>query len=497
MSVLSGLQPEGVFKYFEEICAIPHGSRDTKKISDYLAKFATDRGLRHIQDVGGNVIIFKDASTGYENSAPVILQGHMDMVCEKDEDCDIDFSKDGLRLRLDGNIISAEGTTLGGDDGIALAYCLAILDSPKDEIPHPPLEVVFTVDEEIGMFGAADIDCSMLKGRTFLNIDSEEEGKLLVSCAGGVCAVCHIPLTYADTEERESMQDGRIMKIRVNGISGGHSGVEIHKEGANSNKVMGRILYSLSKDFDFRLLEVNGGLKDNAIPRDATALIYIGSKDIVSVSERLKAIGKILASEYRSTDKDINITWEETDADSQESILKKDVTDKVITALVNLPNGIQKLSKDIEGLVQTSLNLGVAKTIKDENGNQEFMCTFSVRSSVSTEKEEVVDKITCLMNAIGGTVTTSGDYPAWEYKEDSKLRNIMIDAYEDMYGVKPEIQAIHAGLECGLFAGKLPGLDCVSYGPQMDDIHTTQERLHVDSAIRTWEFTLEVLKRLK
>ena len=485
MSVLGGLEPREVFKYFEEICGIPHGSGDTKRISDYLANFAKERGLRYIQDESNNIIIFKPGTEGYENSAPVIIQGHMDMVCEKDNDCDIDFSKDGLRLGVKDGYVYAEGTTLGGDDGIAVAYALAILDSKDGAIPHPPLEVVITVDEEIGLLGAGALDCSPLKGKIFLNIDSEDEGTILVSCAGGVTAECTLPVSY----EEES---GYVTyKITATGISGGHSGVEINKQGANSNMVMGRILAGIDKLCDMRIITVDGGLKDNAIPRETIATIGIPSyADIESVKAYVDEMGEILKSEYRTTDADIKLIIEKG-ADTSR-IMSKESTEKTICALRSLPNGVLRMHSDIEGLVQTSLNLGIVKTI----GNAVEL-HFSVRSSVGSEKDELTDRINTLISVLGGTMELKGDYPAWEYNPNSKLRDIMVKTHVKLFNVTPKIEAIHAGLECGIFAGKIEGLDCVSYGPNMDDIHTSSEKLYIDSTARYWEYTKAILKALK
>ena len=489
MAVLDNIEPKKVFKYFEEICGIPHGSSDTKRISDYLVNFANTRNLKVIQDNMNNVIIFKPGTAGYENSAPVMIQGHMDMVCEKDKDCDIDFSKDGLRLRVDGNVISADGTTLGGDDGIALAFALAILDSDENEIPHPPLEVIFTVDEEIGMFGATGLDCYVLSSKIMLNLDSEDEGKLLVSCAGGVTSTCYVPVEYSDFRADDTYY---AKKITVTGISGGHSGVEIDKQGANANKVLGRVLYSLKQDMDFCLIELNGGLKENAIPRESYAVItYKDSNETDILNNKLQNLGAVLKNEYGKTDADIQIVISDTE-ESYDNHMSKASTDKVIAALVSLPNGIQRMSSDIEGLVQTSLSLGIMKTAGDE-----VSFCYSVRSSVESEKEELEARLKCLMEALGGRYTAGGSYPAWEYRRDSKLRDLMVDVYKDMFKEEPEIQAIHAGVECGIFAGKVSDLDCVSYGPQMDDIHTSSERLYIDSVVRTWNYTLEILKRLK
>ena len=484
MGILSNLEPAPVFQYFEEICGIPHGSSNTKAISDYCVDFAKKHNLRYIQDDTNNVIIFKDGTAGYENSAPVMLQGHLDMVCEKDADCDIDFTTEGLRLQLENNIISAKGTTLGGDDGIAVAYALAILAS--DDIPHPPLEAVFTVDEEIGMFGAAALDCSPLKSRVMLNMDSEEEGYLLVSCAGGICAAGHLPLICEETS-------GIVATLTISGLIGGHSGVEIDKGRANACMLLGRTLYELQKDFDFKLLSVQGGLKDNAIPREASAkLLMKESTDVEKLSDTTDRLGIIYAKEYARTDASVQLQLHTETGSESVRAMTGETTAKVITALVNLPNGIQRMSHDIDGLVQTSLNLGILSTAESE-----VIFSFAVRSSVETEKAELVNRICCLMEALGGTVTCTGSYPAWEYRKDSPLRELMVQIFEEQYGKKPVIQALHAGVECGLFSGNLPGLDCVSYGPDMKDIHTPKECMDVESVKRVWNYTLEILKRLK
>lgn len=483
MGILSNLEPKPVFHYFEEICKIPHGSKNTRQISDYCVNFAKERGLNYIQDDANNVIIFKPGTEGYEDSAPVMLQGHLDMVCEKEKNCSIDMGKEGLQLQLQDGIVSAKGTTLGGDDGIAVAYALAILDAT--DIPHPPLEIIFTVDEEIGMLGASALDCTPLSSRTMLNLDSEEEGYLLVSCAGGVTTVGHLPLTRFPAM-------GKKATLTMTGLLGGHSGVEIDKGRANACKLLGRTLYTLEKEFSFLLCSVEGGLKDNAIPREATASLLIGSDvDEGDLVKRIEEIQQIYQREYQLTDPSIQCTLTFSDTEKVNT-MTPDTGRKVIASLMNLPNGIQRMSYDIDGLVQTSLNLGILKT-----SDTEVSYSFAVRSSVETEKDAVVQQIRCLTETLGGTVETSGTYPAWEYRQDSPLRDLMIDIYEEQYGKKPVIQALHAGLECGLFSGKLPGLDCVSFGPDMKDIHTPKETLDAASVLRTWNYVLEILKRLK
>ncbi len=483
MGILSNLKPEPVFRYFEEICQIPHGSGNTKEISDYCVRFAKEHGLRHIQDSANNIIIFKPGTTGYENSAPVILQGHLDMVCEKEFDCDIDMDREGLQLEVQGDMISARGTTLGGDDGIAVAYALAILDA--DDIPHPPLEAVFTVDEEIGMLGAAALDCTPLKSRIMLNLDSEDEGYLLVGCAGGISVKGSIPTTRFSAS-------GKKATLRISGLLGGHSGIEIDKSRANACKLLGRTLYALQKEVSFLLCSLQGGLKDNAIPRDATATLLLdGDADESKIAECINKIQQKYQNEYRKSDPGVTcaITFSES---GTANAMTPDISKNVIAALVNFPNGVQRMSLDIEGLVQTSLNLGIMKTSEEE-----FTCSFSLRSSVESEKHALVEQIECLMESLGGSLKTMGEYPAWEYRPDSPLRDLMVEVFEDQYGRKPVIQAIHAGVECGLFAGNLPGLDCVSFGPDMKGIHTPKEVLDAASVLRTWEYTLEVLKRLK
>lgn len=495
MNILSDLEPKEVFRYFEEICAIPHGSSNTKKISDYLVCFAKEKNFRYIQDAWNNVIIFKEGSKGYENSAPVMLQGHIDMVCEKETDYEIDFLTEGLRLEVKDGIISAEGTTLGGDDGIAAAYMLALLEA--DTIPHPPLEMVFTVDEEIGMLGAAALDCTSLKSRMMLNLDSEDEGCLLVSCAGGVRVNAHLP--YLKTTKT-----GIPATLTINGLLGGHSGVEIDKGRANANMLLGRTLYQLSKKVHFDLISVNGGLKDNAIPRESVAhLLFYKEEDFLEALRLFDDLESVYRREYHSSDAGTTLSLEKdssgagasgTGQQKMQSVsaFHGETTEKIITALVTLPNGVQRMSHDIEGLVQTSLNLGIMETTENE-----VILSFLVRSNVGTEKEELTDRICCLMEVLGGYVTLSGDYPAWEYQKDSHLREVMVSAFEKQYGRKPVVQALHAGVECGLFAGKLEGLDCVSFGPDIRDIHTPKEHMDAESVRRTWEYLLEILKNLK
>jgi len=475
---LAGIEPASVFGFFEEICSIPHGSRNEKAISDYLVSFAKERNLRYIQDGVNNVIIFQDGTCGYEDHEPVILQGHMDMVCEKDASCPIDMAVEGLDVTHDGRCVFAKGTTLGGDDGIAVAYALALLDDPT--IPHPPLEVVITTDEEVGMLGASAIDLSMLKGRTLINIDSEDEGIFTVSCAGGARATINL------SEVRRSVY-GPCIRLVVDGLKGGHSGVEIHRNRANANKIMGEFMSRIQALMPLCLTSFAGGSKDNAIPRTCQAnLVAMGIG-----LERINGIAEQLQKEVREQYDEPDATIQAFDVDALGgNALTTEVTSKVIGLLCACPNGVQKMSEDIPGLVQTSLNLGVAKL-----GNG-MSLTFSVRSSVNAEKEELLQKLRDLAAFYDAGYSQMGEYPAWEYKSDSKLRDTMVEIYTEMFGKEPKVVAIHAGLECGLLSEKLPGLDCVSIGPQMHDIHTSREKLEIASTERTWKFLLEVLKAL-
>ena len=476
---LAGLAPANVFGFFEEICAIPHGSGNTEQISNYLVSFAQSHGLRYEQDGLNNVIIYKAASAAYEDHPPVILQGHMDMVCEKDEDQLIDMETQGLDISHDGSWIFANGTTLGGDDGIALAYALALL--ADETAVHPALECVFTVDEETGMEGATGINLSNLQGRTLINIDSEEEGIFTVSCAGGARGTITLPVS------RRAVY-GPCVKLTVEGLQGGHSGVEIHKNRANANKVMGEFLSRIQKLMPLCLTKLSGGSKDNAIPRSCTVtLVAMGSH-----IERINDVAAQLQQEIRQQydEPETVIFGDDVDAFGGNALSTQD-TAKVIGLLCAAPNGVQAWSADIPGLVQTSLNLGIAKLEKNE-----LRLTFAVRSSVNQEKQELLANLAKLSQFNDAAYSQMGEYPAWEYRKDSVLRDTMVAVYRRLFDSEPKVVAIHAGLECGILSDKLEGLDCVSIGPNMQDIHTSRERLEIASVERTWRFLLEVLKAL-
>ena len=475
---LAGLEPKSVFTYFEKLCSFPHGSGNTKQISDYLVSFAKENGIRYIQDDMNNVLLFGEGTCGMEGHAPVIIQGHIDMVCDKDADCTIDMEKEGLDVTHDGEWVFAKGTTLGGDNGIAVAYAMALLTDKS--IPHPPLEVILTVDEETGMYGADAIDLSSLKGRKMLNLDCEEEGVFTVSCAGGARAHLLLPVS------RRAVY-GPCVKLTVEGLQGGHSGVEIHKNRANANKVMGEFLSRVQALMPVCITKLQGGAKDNVIPHSCEAtLVALGM-----YIERINEVAAQLQKEIREQYDEPNAIVRGDDVDALGgNALTTECSAKVIALLNAAPNGIEAWSKDIDGLVQTSLNLGVVSL------NDELSLSWATRSSVNAEREALIEKLQALADFHDARLEVSGRYPAWEYRKDSVLRDTMVKTYTQMYGKAPEVVAIHAGLECGLLSEKLPGLDCVAMGPDMQDIHTSRERLNIASTKRTWEFIQEVLKAL-
>ena len=479
MGVLSNLEPQNVFHFFEEITKIPHGSGNVGQISDYLVKFARDRGLFCIQDELKNIIIIKEAVPGYEDEPTVILQGHMDMVAVKKPDCDIDMAKEGLRIAVRGDEIYAEGTSLGGDDGIAVAYALALLDS--DTIKHPRLEVIVTVDEEVGMDGARGIDLSMLTGNRMVNLDSEDEGIFLTSCAGGARVKGKLPLS-------EAQRQGVAVEVTVGGLLGGHSGGEIHKERGNSNCLMGRLLYRLAETFDIGISRLQGGLADNAIPRETKAVLVVEERDKEAILDVVKTVEGEIRAELSSKDPGAFLAAGEGRPGSWLCTTAED-TAKAAAWLIALPNGVQAMSADMHGLVETSLNLGI---LSYEDGS--LLADFSVRSSVESAKQALIDRLCAVIGLAGGSFSVSGDYPGWKYRKDSPLREKMTALYEKMYGKAPKVEAIHAGLECGILGSKIADLDCVSMGPDMKDIHTTEETLSISSTGRVWEFLVRLLE---
>lgn len=481
--MLENLKPEKVFGFFEEISAIPHGSGNIGKIADYCMSFAEKRGLKAVRESCGNVIIYKDGTSGYEQSQPVILQGHLDMVCEKREDVHKDMDIDGIDLIIDGDWLTADGTTLGGDNGIAVAYILALLDS--DDIPHPPVEALLTADEETGMTGAEELDGALLKGKMLINIDSEEEGFITVSCAGGVRADVTYPIEYVNSETGECA-----LEISVEGLLGGHSGVEIHKHRLNGYMVLGSALSFILKENEIFIASLKGGDKTNVIPKSAKAVIVTKTESKEAVRSAIKEYEKLMKAEFGSFEGGLKINA--VDAALPEKRFVKKSTNAAVFVLENSPNGVVNVMKDNPDMVISSLNMG---TLAVTNNSLEI--GYLIRSNSLSGKRLVADKLRSFTEFSGGTIVFDSDYPSWEYRENSPLRDTMAEIFEEIYGRKPIITSIHAGLECALLSDKLPDTDMVSIGPDMENVHTPDERLSIPSVERTWNYLLSVLKALK
>ncbi len=476
--VLKNLKPEKVFYYFEEVTRIPRGSGNEKEISDYLLNLANNKGWDVIQDEFLNIIIRKPATSGYENAPVVMIQGHMDMVCEKNEGIEHDFEKDPIALRIIDGCIYATETTLGADNGIAVAIALAILDS--DDLAHPELEVFITVDEEKGMTGAMKVDGSIFKSKYLLNLDSEEEGIFTTGCAGGCDITFNIPITEQDSSKKDAY------KVVVKGLLGGHSGAEIHKERGNANKILGRILYDMLDNVD--LVRINGGSKINAIPREAYAVVTTDKID--DVKNKIVFWNDMLKNEFAFTDPSVTVLIQETN--TKEIPMIKDCFKKIVSAINLIPSGILSRSTVID-LVISSNNLGVVTTenncVNIYNGSRSSVETLLTHSFEPMMKQlaEILD----LKCQVGNY------YPGWEYAKDSQIRDLCIDTYKEMYNTEPKVEAIHAGLECGLLMKKIQGLDAISIGPNTWDVHSPNEHISIKSIENTYYFICEVLKRVK
>lgn len=480
MNILQDLEPAKVFYFFEKICSIPHTSFHEKALSNYCVAFAKERHLYYEQDEMGNVLIIADATKGYEDMPAVMLQGHLDMVGDKTAKCNLDLEKDGLQLYIEGDYIRAKGTTLGGDDGIAVAYALTILDDPG--IPHPRLEVVLTVCEEVGLLGATAMNLSSCKAKRLINVDSEVEGILTAGCAGGIRVCSEIPMV-------KTTRSGIVTTFSLEGLLGGHSGMEIDKGRANANVLLGRFLLQLHHQVDYDLITLKGGAKENVIPKTGSVSLLIRENDIKTTYEVMNQFTSHMSSEYGTADPGIHLIMkQENEVPVDKEVIDKDSLNKIIAALNTMPNGVQAMSMDLPGLVETSLNMGVIELDKDV-----FRMRFSIRSSLPSAKEYIVSKVTYFTQILGGWVTFAGEYPAWPYERNSEFRDICIDIYKKQYGKEPKIQLMHAGLECGIIADKLPGIDCISFGPNMIDIHTPNEHMSISSVARVWEFLKAIL----
>ena len=470
MNTVADLQPQAVLRHFAALSCVPRGSGHTQQVSDFCAAFARERGLRYAQDAVGNVVIYKNGSPGREAEPPVILQGHMDMVIDRDAGCGETMETDGVCLRVSGDWLTADGTTLGGDDGIAVAMCMALLEDEK--LSHPPLEVVFTIDEETGMEGVRALDPALLKGRRMLNLDSEAEGTLWVSCTGGA----RIDLTLAASCAPAA---GCAYRVSFTGFHGGHSGAEIHQGYANAIHQMVACLRQLD---GVRLFSLTGGSADNAIPRFAVAEILTPAPLDSSLAEELTA----QLRQRCPQDPDLMIDISAIPA--PQTAWSAAASARALAMIDAWPDGVQAMSKVMPGLVETSLNLGILKL-----DAAQMQATLSVRSSVNADREALQDRLAQIAADSGASYALRSPYPAWEYRADSPLRECMKAVYRELFGKTPTVTAIHAGLECGIFSGKLPGLDCVSFGPDLLEIHTPRERLSLASTQRTWQLLCAVL----
>ncbi len=472
MAKLEGLKPEKVFEFFEMLCSVPHGSGNTKQISDLCVKFASDRGLRYRQDEFNNVMIWKDATPGYEDAEPLIIQGHIDMVCASEPDCGIDMKKDGLNLVVDGDWVKAYKTSLGADNGIGVAIAMALLDDGT--LKHPRLEALFTTDEETGMNGAVGADLSVLEGKNLINLDSEEEGFLTVSCAGGVRADCEFPACW-----EEPVEGMCAYEVVIDGLKGGHSGAEIDKGRASATQLMGRFLYRCEQETGLRVASMDGGTFTNVIPLYCRSVVVLPADMSWRIRQLCAADEAMFQAEYATADPGLRMTCAPVEMPGR--VFSADRTAALLNMMLLAPYGIQAMSMDIPGLVQTSLNLGVVHT-----GEEGIGLYFSLRSSLQSQKDMLEERLRALCALFGAEFSTHDPYPAWAFRKESRLRDAMSEACEKVWGEKPGITATHGGLECGLFMEKRPDFDCVSLGPELHEVHSVRERLSIRSTERLY-----------
>ena len=469
-----------VLDYFRQIAAIPHGSHHTKEISDFLVAFANERGLDCVQDDANNVIICKKASEGCEDAAPIALQGHIDMVLASEPDKQIDMLTEPITILEEDGWMTADGTTLGADNGIAVAMMLAVLSD--DSIKHPLIECIFTSDEEVGLIGASAIDLSSLKSRRLLNLDSEDEGVFCAGCAGGSEVVCEMPM-------KRKNREGIVLNVRVSGLRGGHSGSDIQIGSANGNNLLARALYKVYIEAPFRLVSINGGDADNAISTGAEArILFPVDADREKIVERFQAAGEELFAEYEVTDPGMtwNADWEEAE---NAAALSKKKTKEILSYILAEPTGVTHMNPVIKEMPQTSLNLGILRTHKNH-----LLAEFMVRSGVNSQNAFLTERVVLITEAFGGKATVRTSYPAWEYRNESAFRDLCVRVYKDLTGTEPKVEVIHAGLECGILSGKLPDLDCISAGPDLEHVHTVKERMNLASVANVWTYVLALLE---
>jgi dipeptidase D len=479
---IKGLKPEGVWKYFAEISQIPRGSKNEAAIVKYVLDTAAKLGLEAISDKVCNVVVRKPGSAGREDRPRICLQGHLDMVCEKNKDKVHDFLKDPIELVVKGNVLMANGTTLGADNGIAVATSLALM-AAKD-IAHPPLEFLFTIDEETGLTGANNLEPGFLASKTLLNLDSEEEGALYVGCAGGRDAHGIWKL-----EQENAPAGSMALEIRVRGLKGGHSGLEIDKGRGNALKILTRVLHRVGV-LGGRVASINGGNKHNAIPREAEALVFVPKKNLEAVEELVSGCNRIMTAELATVEPSLIIEIEALPK-KKAKVLKKSLQKKVLQTITALPHGVVKMSADIAGLVETSTNVAVVQTDK-----KEIRLVTSQRSSVASEIDEISEMVQTVLLMGGAEVRASDGYPGWKPDMESAILKIAKETHVEEFGKEPHVKAIHAGLECGIIGEKYPGMDMVSFGPTLEMVHSPDEKIYIDTVERFWQYLLAILKKI-
>ena len=476
------LQPESVFNYFLQICEIPHGSKNESAISAFLQEFGKGLGYETVADSVGNVLIKKPATPGYGNRKTIILQSHMDMVCDKRPDVEHDFTKDAIKPWVDGEWLKAQGTTLGADNGIGVAAAMAVL--ADKEMKHGPVNCLFTIDEETGLTGAEALSPELLQGDILVNLDSEDEGEIFIGCAGGVC-------NYAEFKHMWTMVSGDMfyMKVDINGLTGGHSGDDISKGRANANKLLSRFLLNISQKYEFYLCDISGGSLHNAIPRDASAVFAVQSADKESVRVDFNIFAAEVQDEFSVTEPDMRFTLQSTDPVKR--VIDPAVANNLLRSLHTVFNGVFAMSQDVPGLVETSSNLASVK----RTGDNTIMVTTSQRSSIESARDNVSSVVRTAFEMGGATVTTKGQYPGWKPNMKSEILKVACDTYKELFGAEAKIKAIHAGLECGLFLEKAPHLDMISFGPTMRGVHSPDERLDIASTERWWRHLQALLEQ--
>ena len=482
MSVIENLEPKLVWKHFDEIRKIPRCSKHEEKIREYVIDFAKQQGLKTKVDKTGNVVILKPGSNGMENKPTVVLQGHMDMVCEKNSDVEFDFTKDAIKLKLDGDILTADGTTLGADNGIGLAISLAILEDKS--LKHGPIEALFTIDEETGLTGAFAMESNMLTGKILLNLDSEDFGVITVGCAGGGDSMVELPL-----KTKPINGSLRSMNVKVSGLRGGHSGVDAHEQRGNAIKLLTRMLWKASENYDFYLSDIKGGDKHNAIPREAYAIVSVDEKDKDKFISTMKAEGKDILEEIKPIDPKFTVGFEDISKPSK--AFDKDSQMKLLNLIHGLPHGVDKMSYDINGLVETSTNLATV-ALKDDNA----VIGLSSRSSIKSALQDFRDRIRATATLAGAEVTEEKPYPGWKPNLNSNILKLSKKIFKDMYNKEPVVEAIHAGLECGIIGEKFPGMDMISIGPTIKYPHSPEEQVHVSTVSKFYKYVLKLLESI-